>query len=58
MFEITQKFVHETGFEITPFFMEGTGFVFLPKELEAQLGYENFAKPFFIVILLKKELNI
>ena len=42
MFEITKTFVHETGFEITPFYMEEIGFIFLPKELEKQLGYENF----------------
>lgn len=41
MFEVVKTFVHETGFEITPFYMQGTGFVFLPKELEKQLGYEN-----------------
>ncbi|NUM32913.1 MAG: hypothetical protein HUU50_00065 [Candidatus Brocadiae bacterium] len=27
--------------------MQGTGFVFLPKELEGQLGYENFAQIIF-----------
>lgn len=44
MFEVVKTFVHETGFEITPFYMQGTGFVFLPKELEKQLGYENLAQ--------------
>ncbi|NUM33900.1 MAG: hypothetical protein HUU50_05120 [Candidatus Brocadiae bacterium] len=44
MFEITKTFVHETGLQITPFFMQGTGFVFLPKELEGQLGYEELSK--------------
>ncbi len=43
MFEVVKTFVHETGFEITPFYMQGTGFVFLPKELETQLGYEDLA---------------
>ena len=41
MFEIIKTFTHESGFEITPFQMEGYGFVFLPKELENQLGYEE-----------------
>ena len=44
MFEITQTFSHESGFEITPFYMEGQGFIFLPKELENQLGYDDLAK--------------
>jgi len=44
MFEVVKTFVHETGFEITPFYMQGAGFVFLPKELESQLGYENFSQ--------------
>ncbi len=44
MFEVVKTFVHETGFEITPFCMQGTGFVFLPKELETQLGYEDLSK--------------
>ena len=44
MFELTQTFTHTTGFHITPIEMQGVGFVFIPKELEEQLGYENLSK--------------
>ena len=41
MFEMNQTFTHETGFHITPIEMQGVGFIFIPQELESQLGYEN-----------------
>lgn len=41
MFALTQTFTHTTGCRITPLEMEGVGFIFLPKELESHLGYEN-----------------
>ena len=44
MFALTDTFTQETGFRITPIKMEDEGFVFLPKELESQLEYNNLAK--------------
>lgn len=44
MFELVQTFTHTTGFHITPIEMQGVGFIFLPKELEEQLGYNDLSK--------------
>jgi hypothetical protein len=53
MFELTNTFTHETGFHITPIEMQGVGFIFLPKELEEQLGYENLPD----IVLVNDMLN-
>ena len=44
MFELIKTYTNETGFRITAIKMEGVGPIFLPKELEKQLGYENLAR--------------
>ena len=42
-FYLTGTFTNDIGFSITPIEMQGRGFLFLPKELEEQLGYINFS---------------
>ena len=44
MFAITETFVEESGFSVTPIEMDDEGFIFLPKELEEQLGYSNLSQ--------------
>lgn len=44
MFAMTQIFSQETGFSITPIEMQDEGLIFLPKELEIQLGYKELSK--------------
>ena len=43
MYEMTKTFIHSTGFQITPINMKGVGLIFIPKELENQLGYDNLS---------------
>ena len=43
MFKISKTFRHESGFQITPIEMQGAGYVFLPKEIEDQVKYENLS---------------
>ncbi len=43
MFELIKTYTNEIGFHLTPIKMEGVGLIFLPKELEEQLGYGNLA---------------
>ena len=44
MFKINKTYSHPMGFHLTPIEMEGVGLIFLPKELEEQLGYGNLAR--------------
>lgn len=41
MLQLTHTFNNANGFYITPLYMEGKGFIFLPKELQEQLGYDD-----------------
>ena len=43
MFDLIQTFTHAMGFHITPIAMQGVGLIFLPKELEDQLGYDDLS---------------
>ena len=42
-FKVTGTYTNDIGFKVTPIEMQGVGFIFLPQELEEQLGYENFS---------------
>ena len=44
MFNVTATFTHGMGFKVTPIEMQGVGFIFLPQELEEQLGYEDLPR--------------
>ncbi len=44
MFQVTGTYTNDMGFKVTPIEMQGVGFIFLPQELEEQLGYEDLAK--------------
>ena len=43
MFQVTGTYTNDMGFKVTPIEMQGVGFIFLPQEVEEQLGYENFS---------------
>ncbi len=43
MFNLIQTFTHAMGFHLTPIDMKGVGLIFLPKELEDQLGYDDLS---------------
>ena len=43
-FKVTGTYTNDIGFKVTPIEMQGVGFIFLPQELEEQLGYEDLAK--------------
>ncbi len=43
MLQLIETFTNTAGFSITPFYMENIGFIFIPKEIENQLGYENLS---------------
>ena len=44
MFKVTGTYTHHMGFMVTPIEMQGEGFIFLPRELEEQLGYEDLPR--------------
>ena len=42
-FKVTGTYTNDIGFKVTPIEMQGVGFIFLPQEVEEQLGYENLS---------------